>query len=124
MGFSHVDIFLSRRDYFDECEYWLRKEGENPNQLIYNTRRSDGYFDAKLSNPEVYGKDVVAGVFMFDTTRLMLETRDDISCIRANDVIKYNGKYYAVEDIQKRPQRKTSQYHNDLTYIYYISLRG
>ena len=121
---DYVDIFSSRRDYFEECEYWLRKDSENPNELIYNVRQSDGFFDAKLSNPETFGKDVIGGVFMFDTMRLTLETRDDIRTMRANDIVKYNGVFYMVEDIQKRPQRKNTQFHSDITYIYYISLRG
>lgn len=121
---DYVDIFSSRRDYFEECEYWLRKTDENPNELIYSFRQSDGYFDAKLSNPETFGKGVVGGVFMFDTKSLMLETRDDISSMKSNDIVKYQNNFYIVEDIQKVQERKNSQYHYDVTYIYYISLRG
>lgn len=124
MGFSYVDIFSSRRDYFDECEYWLRKKSDNPNELVYNDRRPDGYFDAKMSNPENFGTDVVGGVFMFDTNSVMIETNDDVFMLKPNDVIKFRGNIYMITDIQKKPLRKNNQYTNELNYKYYISLRG
>lgn len=124
MSYGYVDFFVSRRDNFDECEYWVRKESDNPNHLVYNDRGPDGYFDAKISNPENFGTDVIGGVFMFDINSLMIETNDDVHMLRANDVLKFRGNMYIITDIQKLPLRKNNQYTNELAYRYYISLRG
>ena len=124
MDYDFVDIFVSRRDNFDECKYWCRKPNENPNELVYEMRKPDGYFDAKMSNPENFGTDVVGGVFMFDTNFVMIETNDDVFKLKANDVVEFRGKIYMITDIQKRPLRKNNQFTNELAYKYYISLRG
>ena len=124
MAYDFVDIFVSRRDNFDECKYWCRKPSENPNELVYEMRKPDGYFDAKMSNPENFGTDVVGGVFMFDTNFFMIETNDDVFNLKANDVVEFRGNIYMITDIQKRPLRKNNQYTNELAYKYYISLRG
>ena len=124
MARGNVDVFLSRRTNFEECEYWLRNTNADPNELVYQTRRSNGIFDAKISNPETFGNDVVGGVFMFDTKNLMIETYDDISEIKPNDVVSFKGDFYMVSQIQKYPIRKNTQFHSEQQYITYLSLRG
>lgn len=115
---------MSKRTSFEECEYWLRDINGDPNELIYKSRRCDGTFDAKISNPETTGTNVIGGVFMFDTKNLMIETYDDISDIKANDVVCFNGNFYMVTQIQKYPIRKNTQFNYDQEYITYLSLRG
>jgi hypothetical protein len=124
MARGKVDFFTSRRSNFEECEYWLRDINANPNELVYQSRVCDGTFDAKISNPETSGSNVIGGVFMFDTKNLMLETYDDIDEIKVNDVVKYNGCFYIITQIQKYPLRKNTQFHSDQQYITYLSLRG
>ena len=118
------DLFTSRRSNFDECEYWLRDVNSNPNELVYKSRRCDGTFYAKLSNPETVGSNVIGGVFMFDTKNLMLETYDDIREVKVNDVVCFRGSYYIVTQIQMYPIRKNTQFYNEQQYITYLSLRG
>ena len=115
---------MSKRTSFEECEYWLRDVNADPNELVYKSRRCDGAFDAKLSNPETSGTNVIGGVFMFDTKNLMLETYDDIDEIKINDVVCFRGSFYMVTQVQKYPIRKNTQFHNDQQYITYLSLRG
>lgn len=119
-----IDIFTSRRTNFEECEYWLRDVNADPNELVYKTRRSNGTFYAKISNPETSGQNVLGGVFMFDTKNLMLETFDEIEEVKVNDVVKFNGSFYIITQIQKYPVRKNTQFHNEQQYITYLSLRG
>ena len=119
-----LNEFISRRNNFTECEYWLRDVNSDPNELIYQTRRSNGTFDAKKSSPETTSPNVVGGVFMFDTSNIMLETYDDISEVKANDVVSFQGKFYMVTQVQRLPFRKNSQFHDDEQYVTYLSLRG
>ena len=117
-------MFVSKRTIFEECEYWLRDVNADPSELVYKTRKSNGTFDAKESNPETTSPNVVGGVFMFDTKNLMIETYDDIEEIKINDVVKFRNNYYIVTQIQKYPIRKNTQFHYDQQYITYLSLRG
>ena len=89
-----IDIFTSRRTNFEECEYWLRDVNADPNELVYKTRRSNGTFYAKISNPETSGQNVLGGVFMFDTKNLMLETFDEIEALGATKVLEVYRDYY------------------------------
>jgi hypothetical protein len=124
MARGNVDIFVSRRTNFEECEYWLRDVNADPNELVYKTRRSNGSFYAKISNPETFSNNIVGGVFMFDTKNLMLETYDNIDEVKLNDVVRYNDNFYIVTQVQKYPIRKNTQFHSEQQYITYLSLRG
>jgi hypothetical protein len=120
----NVDLFVSRRDLFVECEYWLRDTNSDPNELIYKSRNPNGTFDAKIPDTETLGKQILGGVFMFDTTNLMLETTDDIHMLKENDVVRYQNNFYMVEQIQKVAIRRNAQFFDDVQYKYYLSLRG
>lgn len=124
MARGTADLFTSRRTTFEECKYWLRDINADPNELVYKSRKYDGIFDAKISNPETFGTNVIGGVFMFDTKNLMIETYDDINDIKANDVVMFMNNFYIVTQIQKYPIRKNTQFHNEQQYITYLSLRG
>lgn len=120
---KNVDIFTSRRTNFEECEYWLRDINADPSEIIYKTRKSNGCFNAKISNPETFSNNAV-GVFMFDTKNLMIETYDDIDEVKVNDVVKFNDCFYMITQIQKYPIRKNTQFHSEQQFITYLSLRG
>ena len=115
---------MSKRTSFEECEYWLRDVNSDPNELIYKSRRRDGIFDAKISNPETSTNDIVGGVFLFDMKNLMIETYDDIEEVKINDVVCFMGSFYIITQVQRYPIRKNTQFHDDQQYITYLSLRG
>lgn len=124
MSYSYADPFVSRRDNFEECEYWIRDINANPNELIHETKKPSGVFSAKISNPENSSPSVIGGVFMFDSINLMLETYDDIKELKVNDIVRFNGNIYMVTGIQRQPYRKNTQFNNDLRFKTFISLRG
>lgn len=116
--------FVSRRNNFTECEYWLRDVNGDPNELIYQSRRPNGTFDAKQMSSETSGVQVIGGVFMIDIYGVSIQTDDDVSFLKANDVVEFKGTFYRITDIQKAIIRNNNQFSDDISYRYYMNLRG
>lgn len=121
---GNVDIFASRRANFEECEYWLRDINSNPNELLYQLGASSGSFDAKQISAETNGIQVIGGIFMVDVNGVSIQTDDDIRDLKTNDFVKYKGEFYRVTDIQKAMIRTNNQFTSEISYRYYINLRG
>lgn len=124
MRYGYVDEFTSRRIEFDYCEYWVRDVDGNPNELIHVNRKKTGHFYARQENAESLGNNVIGGVFMFDTRNVTISTQDDINDIKQNDIVKWRDNVYMVADVQRIPLKKNYQFHNDIRYKTYLSLRG
>ena len=119
-----IDEFTSRRTNFDECEYWVRKDTDDLNELIYETRKRTGTFSAKQENNETSTPQVVGGVFMFSSRNVTISTNDDISDINENDIVKFRGEIYIVSQVQRILIKKNNQFYNEKRYKTYLSLRG
>ena len=120
-----VDIFTSRRDFFDDCMYWSVNEEEyiDPNELVHNTTPS-GYFTAKQVSSEDNTSQVIGGAFMFDSTRITLKTNDIMDgLIKKNDIVLFRGEIWRVEDVQKTPIKKSHQLSVIISYTFFIRLK-
>jgi hypothetical protein len=53
-----------------------------------------------------------------------LDVDDYLKKHELTDVVKFNGCFYIITQIQKYPVRKNTQFHNEQQYITYLSLRG
>ena len=122
-----IDLRTSRRDYFLYCTYWSQIENEDlvANNEIIHTKIPTGSFYAKEVNSYTIESDVVASVFMAESTTITIETADDVSDLRRNDIVKIDDKVYRVDNIQKTPIKKQRQFlRNSYSMNYVISLRG
>lgn len=117
-----MDIFTSRRVEFDDCVFWKRDE-EISNFLEYDMLESCATFSASQITSIEQMPQVVAGIFMFDSSTVTIKSYDDLSEMDFNDVVKFRGKFYRVESVQGVPTRKTNQFTDAVGYTYYMRLK-
>lgn len=121
-----IDLKTSRRDYFLHCAYWSQNEEEyiDDDKIVYE-KDPTGYFYAKELSSYNISSNVVVGVFMARSVRVTIETKDDVSNLRRNDIVIIDNKIYRVEDIQITPVKKQRQFlRQNNSNIYTISLVG
>lgn len=122
-----IDLWQSRRDLFNEVEYWSQVTNEDlvlNNQLVYN-RMPTGSFMAKEVSSYSLDSQVVGETVMFDDQSVTLYTRDKIDDLKVNDKVRYNGKFFRVDNIQKNYVKKQKQFiRGQISTEYYITLRG
>lgn len=121
-----IDLKTSRRDYFLHCAYWSQNEEEyiGDDKIVYE-KDPTGYFYAKELSSYNISSNVVVGVFMARSVRVTIETKDDVSNLRRNDIVIIDNKIYRVEDIQITPVKKQRQFlRQNNSNIYTISLVG
>ena len=130
-----IDIWTSRRGNFIECEYWLKEDSvmsenlsdfiKNPDDELTYKSEPDGIFFAKEVNAYTQDNQVIAEVFMAKRETITLETSDDISVLKRNDIVRFNDKKYRVDSIQKVPFKNQRQFlANAQSFTYYLSLKG
>lgn len=130
-----LDIWTSRRGNFIECEYWLKEDFvmdtnlvdfiKNPDDELVYQREPDGVFFAKELNAYTQDSQQIGETFMARRETITLETSDDISNLKRNDIVKFNDKRYRVDSIQKVPFKNQRQFlANSQSYTYYLSLKG
>ena len=90
MATGCCNIYSSRRTNFEECYYWKRDNDEVDLETYAHENKHSGKFFAKEISPLTKQKNVIGGLFMFDSSTIMLETNDYIN-IDAGDVVKYDG---------------------------------
>ena len=62
---------------------------------------------------------------MAEAITVSIFTEDDISSLKRNDIVEFDGEIYRVEEIQKAPYKKQRQFMKEgYSCSYYISLRG
>jgi hypothetical protein len=126
-GEEMIDLWQSRRDSFTEVEYWSQVDDEDlvgNQQLVYN-RVPTGTFMAKEISVYSMDSQVVGETVLVDDQSITLFTRDKISDLRVNDKVKYDGKFFRVDNIQKNYVKKQRQFMKELSSAeYYITLRG
>lgn len=122
-----IDLWQSRRDSFTEVEYWSQVDDEDlvgNQQLVYN-RVPTGTFMAKEISVYSMDSQAVGETVLVDDQSITLFTRDKISDLRVNDKVKYDGKFFRVDNIQKNYVKKQRQFMKELSSAeYYITLRG
>lgn len=122
-----IDLWNSRRDMFNLCEYWSQDEREidsnSKSRLIYNSVPT-GTFMAKEVNSYSMEPQVIGEVFMVEQNTITIQTNDDVSLLKKNDFVKFDNNIYRVENIQKEIIKKQRQYSaKGYSCSYFISLR-
>lgn len=122
-----IDLWQSRRDVFVPVEYWSQIDNEDlvsNSQIVYE-RLSSGTFMAKEVSSLTDDSQVVGEAIMYDEKTVNIYTRDKIDNLRVNDIVKYEGKIYRVDNIQKNYVKKQRQFmRRKASAEYFISLRG
>ena len=122
-----IDLWQSRRDAFVPVEYWSQIDNEDlvsNSQISYN-RLPTGTFMAKEVSSFTDDSQVVGETLMYDEITVNIYTIDKIDDLRVNDIVKYEGKIYRVDNIQKNYVKKQRQFmKREASAEYFISLRG
>lgn len=123
MRSGFVDMFTSRRDCFDDCRYWKKIEDDNMNYIDYEYEEPSGYFAAKQITSIQNMPQVVAGLFMFDSNSVTIQSYEDLSELSRDDIIEFRGNIYRLQDIQSTPIRKNNQFYDEVCMVYYMRLK-
>ncbi len=122
-----IDLFQSRRTYNSLCRWWSRNEDEQYelDKLVLN-RVPSGLFWAKETASEQYQDNVVNGMFMFDRTTVVIKSPDDLTGIKSEDIVEYEGELWMVRSVQKRKARiQQSEFasNSQCSHYWFIELR-
>lgn len=120
---SGIDIYHSRRINYNRCIYWVRDEDGigDEDELIYK-KKPAGIFYATESNAETNSANMLAGVFMTEQYDVLLESSDWLDVLCKDCIVKYNGELWRVNEVQKKPYKKESQFRTKKTYKWFIGL--
>lgn len=122
-----LDLNTSRRDMFDLCQFWSQENNIDliPMDELAHKKKPTGEFYAKEMNSLSVQNQIVGETFMFQETTITLKTVDDVSLLKRNDIVLYDGKYYRVERLQFDKIKKQRQFlKSNYSQITYITLRG
>lgn len=116
-----VNIYTSRRDYFDKVVYWKRNENIRDLAKYVYENKPDGLFYAKEITAESKESQQISNAFLFDNANITIYTEDAID-IEKNDIVKYENEIWRVVNIQKNFIHKTHQFMKKGYYRTFIQL--
>lgn len=105
---SYSHPAMSRRAYRETCEWWQRTtvQGQLPLYKMAHSVAPSGKFSARNVSNHFMGKRE-DGDFRFTNGFVTVETPDDISSLRPDDLVKYEGIFYRVDSIQRMEDART-----------------
>lgn len=120
------DLFQSRRNFNEKCRWWSRNESDkyDESELIYK-RIPSGTFCAKEVNAEVKDDNVINGIFMVSRTQVTIESPDNLSGIKNEDIVEYQGDLWRVANLQKKKSRiQNTEFSKveEISHFWYLSL--
>ena len=119
-------LWTSRRKKFLNCTYYNVIDDERlvPNNVLIHNIIPSGYFKAEILGTTILNAQVEGETFMMPQQTMTIQTEDDISDLRENDVIVARGKTWRVDEISWKEVLKQQQFLNTTCKEYTISLRG
>lgn len=125
-----VDLTQSRRGYNSCCSFWHRRENEGSKQIpsheLVHNRVADGVFWAREMSGETSRNNIIGGNFMFDSAFVSIKSPDDLSILKSEDIVLYEGEYWIVKNVQKKQARtQQAEYARNMycSHYWYIDLR-
>lgn len=120
---SYSNPFLSRKTYNSICEWWSRStfNGQLPLYKMALTNEPSGRFHAKAVSQYQFNKRA-EGDIRLSNGFVTVETPDDVSFIRPDDLVKFQGIYYRVENVSKREITKTREYMKTPLCVFVLNL--
>ena len=124
MGYSSkANPFLSRKTYNAICEWWSRTTCKGQlalNKLGYELAPT-GTFHAKDVSQFSFNKKN-EGDIRLSNSYVTIETPDDISAIMTDDLIRYQGIIYRVDNVTRRQISKTREFMRKPLCVYVMQL--
>lgn len=105
---SYSNPILSRRTYREICEWWQRSTANGQlslSKLAHNVA-PNGTFHAKNTSDHYMAKRS-EGDMRLSNGYVLIETPDDVSVLRPDDLVRYEGIFYRVDSIQRREIART-----------------
>lgn len=120
---SNVESVLSRRSYPEICEWWQRTTSNQqlPLNKYYVELAPSGKFHAKEITNYSFDKREMMD-FRIGANSVTIESPDDISKIRVDDVVRFEGLMYRVQSKTKRKIRKTREFMRTPLFVYVMTL--
>ena len=117
-----IDLWESRRDLFDRCDYWHRNETYGNLAEFVQNKKVDGCFYAREETPKSSGKQNGMGAFLYDASSVTLKTVGHVD-VKAGDVVRHRGELWRVEDVQERREDRETQFLKEPSVIAYVRIR-
>ena len=107
---SRVNPFLSRRTYNNVSKWWARStfNGQMPLYKMAMSIAPSGTFHAKAISDYMFNRKN-EGDIRLTNSYVTIETPDDISLVRVDDIIQFQGILYRVDNVSKREIAKTRE---------------
>lgn len=120
---SNANPFLSRKTYNSVCEWWARSTFKGQlslSKLGYELAPS-GTFHAKPVSQFTYSKENHSDA-RFSNSYVTIETPDDVSMVLTDDLVRFGGILYRVENVVKREVVKTREFMRKPLSVYVLQL--
>lgn len=117
-----IDIYHSRRGKFRKCSYWLRKDNEPVEQLVYNVAPTGIFYAVEASVISKVSNNTYGRV-LFDKQTVTLMTDDDIEDITQNSIVLYKEQIWLVVDVQIELHMKETEFSKERHATRYLTLR-
>lgn len=120
---SNSNPYLSRKTYNSICEWWSRSTfgGQlNMSKIAYELAPT-GQFHAKNVGEFTFNKRN-EGDMRFSNSYVTIETPDDASGVRADDLVRFRGVLYRVDNIVRREISKSREFMRRPYAVYVMQL--
>jgi hypothetical protein len=122
-----IDIFQSRRNYNERCQWWSRNEDDKyADDRLIMKRVPTGTFMAREISPQQLQNSVFGGEFMLEKNTITIKSPDNLEGIKANDLVEYLDEKWIVANVQKskaRIQNTAYAKNSKCSHYWYIELR-
>lgn len=119
-----IDLNESRRANYEKVDYWKRDEDTSmTTSELVTKKRTSGSFYATEMNPKSDTNNIVDNSFLFDDSSITLMTRDDVTGLAQNDIVRYENELWMVTSVQRRKIKKRSEFSVRPTFHTYISIK-
>ena len=120
---SRVNPFLSRRTYNNIAKWWSRStfDGQIPLYKMAMSNAPSGTFHAKAISDYMFNRKN-EGDIRLSNSFVTIETPDDISAIMVDDLVRYEGILYRVDNVSKRQVSKTKEFMRHPVSVFVLQL--
>ena len=120
---SNSNPFLSRKTYNCICEWWGRStfQGQLNLAKIAYEQAPSGTFHAKPVSQFMMNKKNEMDIRL-SNGYVTIETPDDISFLRPDDIVRFQGIMYRVQNIARREISKTREFMKVPVCVFVLNL--
>ena len=119
-----VDIYNTRRGYFNKCKWYARDEDTGESNEIIISRPANGIFYAKEIAAQTSQDKVINGMFLFDQDTITIESQDSLTGIKRGCLVEYNGKIWHLINVQESIVKKQREFTHKTSATWYLQLRA